>query len=382
MKKATTIFGLLVAVLFTVIGCGGEEFSDTPVPDSGDGTAGNSGSGGTGGSSGSAGQAGSAGDGGSAGHAGTGGVSGSGGEAGDAGPDATGGMAGSSGTGGDAGFAGTSGSGGDAGPEADAPDPCTVPATANEIADMLGVDCALNFGAKCGTNQEIKRSEFIVAVVSQVPSNQFEGYEYSASNLPTTPPYTDVPLTYSALLQIDQAKWLNIILSSKQGQKVITFFPDDPALHCWTEEVADRAQNLPTVYLVGDYYAPDQTISAGPITVIRYHVYGVTSTNPLNQTIRVTNNLQGKFDTPQDTSALSKVGFVGDNGIPVSQDLVNGEATFANMGYHPSVSGVFTIQLQVYPDADAHFADARVGIDPTSIPVRGGQDGAPTITIP
>ena len=309
--------------------------------------------GGTGGTAGNGGTAGSSGEGGTGGTAGSSGTGGVGGEAGDAGPDATGGTAGDAGSGGAGGSGGNAGSGGDAGPEADATDPCSVPVTAQEVADMLGVDCATYFGASCGTVDVITRSDVVVAVVDQVPPELFQGYAYSATNLPTLPPYSDVPFSHPNLIQIDLAKWLGAIGDA------VKFFPDDPALTCWTQEVVDRANDLPTFYLVPSVNTADGNLgaAAGPVTTTRYLLYGTSSSTHLTS-LRVVNNLQANFTLSQPTNALEAVVVrcevpSGGSYTPYSLPLAaSGQADFGSLDCYSQTGGAYGASASDGPRLD------------------------------
>ncbi|MFH0838153.1 MAG: hypothetical protein V1880_02715 [Patescibacteria group bacterium] len=147
--------------------------------------------------------------------------------------------------------------------------------------------------------------------------------------------------------------------------------------------------NLPDIYAVVFWNAASGNIGAGsgPSTVVRMNVYGTSPAKHLTQLVKVVNNLSGDFKVPQPTGAL-EAAIVrcqdpggGMNYSPYPLPLTAGSADFNSLDCYNQASGAMELQLQIDPDINGVGQQVRIGIDPTTLPVRGGQSDNPTKTI-
>ena len=342
------LFAILFGFALFALGCG-SEFVTGPETDAGVG--------------------GSAGTGGHAGNTGGGGGTAGGGNGG----GGTGGHAGNTGGGGGTAGGGNGGGGGNPCPDATAPD----------LADLLGQPCASLF-ANCGPTDTVSRGQFIGALISVVPAAKLQGYVE-----PTIATFPDVPLGNPVFPAVEKSVWLELI-------PVTPFFnPEDLTNTCFAQDTFALMQALPSIYDVvsANQASGNLSGSLGPTLTTQTYVYGTSFSSHLTQMVRVVNNLSGDFTVPQPTKALEAIvircqfanGSPNYNSYTVSFDPLtwDGKAEFTNLDCYSDSSGTVELQLQMNPSAlpQAVGQQARIGIDPGTLPVRGGQANAPTKTI-
>jgi|GEM_PF-5624530 len=374
MKK---LLMLVTAVLFfATASCGGDEFSATPSAGGNAGTGGSAGKAGSGGTGKDAGHDADSSTGGSGGS--TGGSAGTGGNTGGTG-GSTGGSAGDGGTGGTS----TGGSGGSTGGSASSTggsggsNPCPN-ITYDAVAALASQPCASLFASGCGTSDPVARGEFMAVAMSLVPAAKLQGY-----TAPTVASFSDVPVGNPAFAAVEKAVWLEVI-------SVTPFFqPAGSTTTCYAEGVITKVQALPAIYAVvfSNQASGPLATTSGPSTTTRMHLYGTSTTNHLTQMVRVVNNLAADFTVPQATTGLEAVVIRCE--IPPGSSYTSyplpldgsGKAEFATLDCFSQSGGMIELQLQMDPSPSGAGQQARIGIDPGTLPVRGGQANAPTKTI-
>ncbi|MBU0705657.1 hypothetical protein KJ657_03925 [Patescibacteria group bacterium] len=306
-----------------------------------------------------------AGAGGSGGTAGTGGNTG--GSAGTGGTGNTGGNAGQGGTG-NTGNTGGGGQGGQGGGN-----PCPD-ITYNAAAALIGEACANLFASGCGTSNPVPREEFISAVIGQVPE-KLQGYSD-----PVVATFGDVALAHPAFSAIEKAVWLELV-------PVTPFFhPADPTTTCFAQDVVTAMGNLPDIYAVVFSASPSQNLGSGvgAVDAVIFKVYGTNPGNHLTQMLRLVNNLSGGYTAPQTTTALEAVLILcevpaGGSFTTYSLPLTAGAADFNSLNCYKNDGSPMELHIQVDPVA---VGQVRIGIDPTTITIRGkGQVNNPIFTI-
>jgi len=308
--------------------------------------------------------------GGTAGNGGTGGQGGVGGSTGGtststetAGNGGEGGMGGQGGVGGSTG--GTGGSGG-------CPD-----LTPQVLAGVLETPCQdLFLPSDCQSDVALSHEGMSESVLSQYPE-LLQGYTE-----PTVPSFADVT-TDSA---INQLVWLGLEAADLSGE----FFPETPTTLCDAQALVDALKALSTQYWVLKSVNPATTLGSGlgAVTSATYHVYGTDPEHHLTGEVGVVNNLSGDFTSPEPTNALEAVVVRCEDpvangsfaGSPAA--LSGGQASFS-LDCWKANGAPLPVQIQMDPAPNGAGAQARLGIDPALVILRGwpNEQGGPMPTL-
>lgn len=316
--------------------------------------------------------------GGTAGDGGTGGQGGVGGNTGGTSTTSTTsstsstGTAGSGGDGGMGGQGGIGGSTGGTGGSGGCPD-----LTPQVLADLLGKSCQdLFLPSDCESDVALSHEGMSKSVLSQYPE-LLQGYTN-----PTVPSFADVT-TDSA---INQLVWLGLEAADLSGE----FFPDTPTTLCDAQELVDVLDALPTQYWVLKSVNQATTLGSGlgAVTSATYHVYGTDPGHHLTGEVSVVNNLSGNFMVPESTNALEAVVVrcedpVTSGSFAGTPATLSGGQAMSSLDCWKANGAPLPVQIQMDPAPNGGGAQARLGINPASVILRGWpkEQGGPTPTL-